>query len=322
MPRPPRPFSKTRSTCRCGSRPTGSRRTRNACGATATSRGAFAHGERVQRVRAWWRAWRRTIGRRRGARLARLRTLRHGRDGRGRRRRRRRRCARRVQYDGSQPVNVVRLLALLVGVQLVLLAVHAAALAGARRRLAAHAGSAGDAQRRARWAAGRVPPARARVAGRSRALFDWHAARATRRRFAKWQILVLVASRRGRVQRRGARDGDRARDVHGSRVRLEHDARRRSRDREPHRAARSRGRGHALVPSAVPSAELIEQSQFFRLEGGDARGGASRALGALVAVHDLCDRDLRPAAAARAARARGRAAARSDRARCCSRTRA
>ena len=36
----------------------------------------------------------------------------------------------------------------------------------------------------------------------------------------------------------------------------------------------------ALVPPAVPSAELVEQSQFFRLEGSARRRSAPRALGA------------------------------------------
>ena len=180
-------------------------------------------------------------------------------------------------YDGSQPVNVVRLLALLVGVQLVLLALTLLLLPGrvpGLRRVqdliaALNPGALGGR---------RLRQARARVARRRAAV---RLARRARGAPALREVAapVLVADRGRRVQRRRARRGDRARDVLGSRVRLEHDARRGSGGRDAHRAGDcvAVARSH---PRAVPSAALVEQSQFFRLEAAMLAAASPRALGA------------------------------------------
>ena len=90
-------------------------------------------------------------------------------------------------YDGSQPVNVVRLIALLVGLQLLFLLFtlllipgRVIGLRGLQDLVATITPGALAVSIFRRLA--RPPPELAR-------LFDWHAARASAGRFAKWQLL-------------------------------------------------------------------------------------------------------------------------------------
>ena len=128
-------------------------------------------------------------------------------------------------YDGSQPVNVVRLLALLVGVQLVLLALTLLLLPRPRAGLAPHARSLDGAESR-RLGGRRVRQARARDA-RCRAAVRPARPAPGGAALREMAAALLVADGRGHVQRCRARHGDHARDVLRSRIRLEHDARRR-----------------------------------------------------------------------------------------------
>jgi uncharacterized protein DUF2868 len=230
---------------------------------------------RLQSVRDWWRV----VGREQpvgdGARLARLRRLvTLGMAALG--------AAAGVtvalaafHYDGSQPVNVVRLLALLVGAQLLLLALTLLLLlgraAGLRsfQDLLATITPGGWAASVFRRLAGAAPEA-------SR-LLDWHSARASAGRFAKWQILywsqVAAVAFNFAVIVTAIVLVTFTDLAFGWSTTLDADS-----------GAVSRivqiiaWPWHALVPSAVPSAALVEQSQFFRLEGGSLPGGASRAL--------------------------------------------
>jgi hypothetical protein len=233
--------------------------------------------DRVQRVRSWWQYAAPDDGGGVGARLERLRTL--------------------VTvamtavgtltgiavalaafaYDGSQPVNVVRLLALLVGVQLVLLALTLALLpgrvAGFRRIQDLIAALNPGA-----WAAG-IYAKLARASPDAARLFDRHAAQAASRRFAKWQLLFWsqtaavafnVAALVAAIMLVTFSDL-----AFGWSTTL---------DANPQTVTRVvqtiAWPWHAVAPEAVPSAALVEQSQFFRLDGGDVAGGSPRALGA------------------------------------------
>jgi hypothetical protein len=228
----------------------------------------------LARVRTWWMAiapdWHSPLG----ARLARLRTL----------------ITLAVAalgafagvaaalagfaYDGSEPVNVVRLIALLVALQLLLLALTVLLL-GARaagfRRLqelleAVNIGAfAMSIFRRL----GHVPAELERS-------FDWRAPRAGR--FAKWQVLYWsqtaavafnVAAIAAAIVLVTFTDL-----AFGWSTTL---------DVDPALVSRIvraiAWPWHELVPTAVPGEMLIEQSQFFRLQGASTLpSGASRAL--------------------------------------------
>jgi hypothetical protein len=180
-------------------------------------------------------------------------------------------------YDGSQPVNVVRLLALLVGLQLLFLLLTLLLLVpgqvpGLRRvqdLLAALNPGA--------WAASVL--ARLTRASASRNPFDWRA-RTGAGRFAKWQALVWsqiaavtfnVAALATAVALVSFTDL-----AFGWSTTLSVDS--------GHAARVVRAIAwpwQAAVPSAVPDAELVEQSQFFRLDTGGGSvtvSASSRAL--------------------------------------------
>lgn len=181
-------------------------------------------------------------------------------------------------YDGSQPVNVVKLLALLVGLQLLflvltLLLAVAGRVPGLRALqdlLAALNPGAWAASLLARFARADVP----------RRLFDWRA-RAGAGRFAKRQVLVwsqiaAVAFNAGALATAAAlvTFTDLA---FGWSTTLAVDPA--PVTRIVHAIAWP---WHAFVPSAVPDAALVERSQFFRLDvggGGAAVGAGSRELG-------------------------------------------
>ena len=273
--------------------------------------------DRVQRVRSWWLYAAPDAGSGAGARLERLRTL----------------VAVAMAavggvtgvavalaafaYDGSQPVNVVRLLALLVGVQLVLLALTLVLLPGrvpGLRRIQDLVAALNPGA----WAAG-VFRKLAHASPDVARLFDRHAARAAYRRFAKWQLLYWsqTAAVAFNVAALVA-----ASCSSRSRILPSAGARRSTPTPRPSRESckRSRGRGHALAPGAVPSAALIEQSQFFRLDASTVAAASPRALGAWwpFIVAALMTYGL--TAAARVARAHGCTRCARRPRRCCSRT--
>jgi hypothetical protein len=182
------------------------------------------------------------------------------------------------QYDGSQPVNVVRLIALLVGLQLLLLLFtlllmpgRVVGLRGLQDLVATITPGALAVSLFRRLA--HTPPELAR-------LFDWHAARASAGRFAKWQLLFWsqvaavafnVAALATAIALVTFTDL-----AFGWSTTL---------DADP--AAVSRivhviaWPWHGVAPSAVPTQALVEQSQFFRLQGGGGvAGSAPQALGA------------------------------------------
>jgi hypothetical protein len=179
-------------------------------------------------------------------------------------------------YDGSEPVNVVRLLALLVGLQLVLLVFTLLLLPGRVFGLR-HVQDLLAAFNPGAWAAA-VFQKLAKTAPDVARLFDRRAPRAAAVRFAKWQALYWsqtaavafnVAALVTAILLVTFSDL-----AFGWSTTLEADP-----------AAITRGVQKiarpwaALVPAAVPSAELVEQSQFFRLEGSEA-SASPRALGA------------------------------------------
>lgn len=179
------------------------------------------------------------------------------------------------QYDGSQPVNVVRVLALLVGLQLLfllltLLLVLAArwpGLRGLKDLLAALNPGA--------WAASML--SRFARTDAARGLFDWHG-RAAAARFAKWQVLVwsqLAAVAFNVAALATAFALVTFTDLaFGWSTTLTVDAARATRI-----AQTIASPWHGIIPVAVPDAALVEQSRFFRLESGAGRITAdSRAL--------------------------------------------
>jgi hypothetical protein len=241
------------------------------------ARQAAPNGGDIARVRAWWQHAAEGAQHGTGARLSRLRTL--------------------VTiamaavgslagvavalaafaYDGSQPVNVVRLLLLLVGAQLVFLALtllllpkHVPGLRHVQDLLTTLNPGA--------WAAGvyaRLARARPDVAR----LFDVHAARPAARRFAKWQFLVWsqtaavmfnVAALLTAVMLVTFSDL-----AFGWSTTLDVPAATASRIVRAIAAPWA-----SFVPLAVPSPELVEQSQFFRLERAAVAASEARALGA------------------------------------------
>ena len=233
-------------------------------------------GPPVNRVRAWWRSVARDADASLGTRLDRLRTavtiamaLLGALTGAAV-------ALTAFAYDGSEPVNVVRLLALLVGTQLVLLALTLLLLLPRRVPGLSQLQDLLTALNPGAWAAAvfrkiaRPPPDVARV-------LDLHAPRAAAVRFAKWQalfwsqtaaVLFNVAALAAAITLVTFSDL-----AFGWSTTLEADS------AMVTRVVQGIARPWAaLVPAAVPSAELVEQSQFFRLEGSAA--GTARALGA------------------------------------------
>jgi hypothetical protein len=189
------------------------------------------------------------------------------------------------RYDGSQPVNVVRLLALLVGAQLALLALTLLLLTGRAlgfssfQDLLATITPGG-------WATS-VLRRLSRASPETARLFDWHGARAGAGRFAAWQMLFW--SQAAAVAFNAAALATAMLLVtftdlaFGWSTTLEADPAAVS--RAVHAIAWP---WHAHVPSAVPAVELVERSQFFRLQGGSLAGGASRSLGGWWPFTVLC----------------------------------
>lgn len=181
-------------------------------------------------------------------------------------------------YDGSQPVNVVRLLALLVGVQLALLALTLLLLPGRVPGLR-HLHDLLVAVNPGAWAFGAFRKL-ARASHDVTRLFERPTSRTAAGRFARWQLLfwsqtAAVAFNVAAIVTAIALvtfsdlafgwsttlEADPA--VVGAIVRA------------------VAWPWQAWLPAAVPSAALVEQSQFFRLEGGDrAAGVVPGALGA------------------------------------------
>jgi len=245
----------------------------------------LASGGRLKRVRDWWEKAAAGKGPGDGARLARLRAL--------------------VtvvmvvagfiagiaialaafRYDGSQPVNVVRVLALLVGAQLVLLAATLVLLMGRAIGLESFQDALATLTPGG-WAAS-VFRRLSRAAPEAARLLDARSVRAAAGRFAKWQIVFWsqaaavafnVAALLTAIVLVTFTDL-----AFGWSTTLEADPAAVS------GAVRAIAWSwHALVPEAVPGAALVEQSQFFRLKGGSIAGGASRALGGWWPFIVLC----------------------------------
>jgi hypothetical protein len=246
---------------------------------------SFAPASRLQSVRKWWREAAAGDHSSDGARLVRVRTLvTFVMAGLG--------IAAGItvalaafRYDGSQPVNVVRLLALLVGVQLAFLALTLLLLMGRAigfksfQDLLATITPGG-------WAAS-VFRRLARASPVAARLFDWHSARASAGRFAKWQILFW--SQAAAVAFNVAALVSAILLVTFTDLAFGW-----STTLEANPAAVSRAvqaiawPWHTFVPGAVPSTALVEQSQFFRLESGSLASGASRALGGWWPFTVLC----------------------------------
>ncbi len=237
----------------------------------------ISRSDRLARIRAWWRTASHGAADGAGARLERLRTI--------------------VTivmaaagtitgvvvalaafaYDGSEPVNVVRLLALLVGVQLVLLALTLLLLPGRVPGLR-HIQDLLTALNPGAWAVG-VYAKIARASPDAARLFELHAPRPAARRFVKWQLLYWsqtaavmfnVAALVTAIMLVTFSDL-----AFGWSTTLDVDATAVS------RIVRAIASPWApFAPLAVPSPDLVEQSQFFRLERADIAAGSSRALGA------------------------------------------
>jgi hypothetical protein len=181
-------------------------------------------------------------------------------------------------YDGSEPVNVVRLLALLVGTQLVLLVFTLLLLLPGRVPGLRHIQDVLTTLNPGAWAAAvfrRVAKARPGV----ERVFDLHAPRAAAVRFAKWQVLYW--SQTAAVAFNVAALVTAVMLVAFSDLAFGWST---TLDADPAAVTRAvhaiAWPWAALVPPAVPSAELVEQSQFFRLEGSSPAPGSPRALGA------------------------------------------
>ena len=180
-------------------------------------------------------------------------------------------------YDGSQPVNVVRLLALLVGVQLILLALTLLLLPGRLPGLR-HLQDLLTALNPGAWAVG-VYRRLAHTSSDATRLFELHAPRPTSRRFVKWQLLYW--SQTAAVMFNLAALTTAILLVTFSDLAFGWST---TLDADPaavNRIAQGIARPWAqIAPLAVPSQELVEQSQFFRLERPRIAAGSSRALGA------------------------------------------
>ena len=174
------------------------------------------------------------------------------------------------QYDGSQPVNVVRLIALLVVIpalfliaSLLLLPGRVALLRGVQDLIAPL--NPGALALTVFRRLTRASPELART-------FDWRAGRSSAARFAKWQLMCW-----SQVAAVGFNIAVLATAV--LLVTFTDLAFRWSTtlDVDPEAVTRIvqaiAWPWHAFVPSAVPSAELVEQSQFFRLDSGGLASG-------------------------------------------------
>lgn len=181
-------------------------------------------------------------------------------------------------YDGSEPVNVVRLLALLVGLQLVLLVFTLLLLPG---RVPGFRGlqDLPVALNPGAWAYGAFRKL-ARAPHEVAPLLDRPSSRTAAGRFARWQLVywsqtAAVAFNVAAIVTAVAlvTFSDLA---FGWSTTLEADP------ALVGRVVRAVAwPWHAWLPAAVPSAELVAQSQFFRLEGGgSAVPAAPGALGA------------------------------------------
>jgi hypothetical protein len=236
---------------------------------------SLASGNSLQRVRNWWRGAANDTAARTGARLDRLRgavtvamvalgavtgfavTLTA------------------FAYDGSQPVNIVRLLALLVGVQLVLLVLTLLLTLPGRIPGVRHVQELLASLNPGAWAAS-VYRKLARGTPDVERLFE----RPMAARFGKWQLLYWA-------QCAAVTFNVVALVLAITLVTFSDLAFGWSTTLDLDTGAVTRvvqtiaWPWHVLAPEAVPSAALVEQSQFFRLEGGGVTGGVPpRALGA------------------------------------------
>jgi hypothetical protein len=237
----------------------------------------ISRGDRIARVRLWWRSAAPGAREGAGARLQRLRTFVTTVMG----------IAGSITgvavalaafaYDGSQPVNVVRLLALLVGVQLVLLVLTLLLLPGRVPGLR-HIQEVLTALNPGAWAAG-VYARLSHASPDAARLLNLRAQRPAAVRFAKWQVLYW--SQTAAVMFNLAALITAIMLVTFSDLAFGWST---TLDAEP--AAVSRivqsiaWPWASFAPLAVPNAELVEQSQFFRLERGGIPAGSSRTLGA------------------------------------------
>lgn len=182
-------------------------------------------------------------------------------------------------YDGSQPVNVVRLLALLVGVQLALLVLTLLLLLPGGVPGLRHVQDLLTAMNPGAWAAG-VFRKIARASPDAARLFERHAGRAAAGRFATWQFLFW--SQTAAVAFNVAALATAIVLVTFSDLAFGWST---TLDADPAAVARLvqavAAPWAAVAPAAVPSAALVEQSQFFRLDAGAAAAnGVAHALGA------------------------------------------
>jgi hypothetical protein len=177
-------------------------------------------------------------------------------------------------YDGSQPVNVVRLIALLVVVptlflvvSLLLLPGRVAPLRGLQDLVAPlNPGALALAVFRR---LSRASPELART-------FDWRAGRSSTARFAKWQLMRW--SQVAAVGFNVAAVATAALLVTFTDLAFRWST---TLDADPQFVTRIvhaiAWPWHAFVPSAVPSAELIAESQFFRIDSGAVANGRALA---------------------------------------------
>ena len=293
----PRPrCSKTPSTCRYGWRPTGRRRSYNAasaivrsasnCAATTPSRGYAAGGaistrnrrarraHELQRTRRLLSTTMAFVGAIVGVGVA----------------------LTAFHYDGTRPVNVVTLLAALVVfpsvlllATLLLLPSRVGALRAIQNALATiNPGAVGAAlYRRLAQPPKQLAP-----------LFGWHQGRsAAATRFGKWQLLYWSQVAAVALFAAVITTGDRARHVHRSRVRLEHDARRGSGHDRATRASDCAAVGDARSRAQCRTLTLDRTIAVFSARWRPRAGRRVARTRGLVAVHDPRDRHLRSAAA-------------------------
>lgn len=169
-------------------------------------------------------------------------------------------------YDGTEPVNVVKVLALLVGLQSLLLILTLLLLPGRVPGLGALQDAIASVNPGALAAAvyRRLARPRADLAP----LFGWHPGRATAAsRFAKWQVLrwAQVAA----VSFNCAALATAAGLITFTDLAFGWSTTLAARPEVVTGLVRAAAwPWHALIPSAVPSLELVTRSQFFRFEGG------------------------------------------------------